>query len=105
MEADYLDRALQNFSGYIAIDELYDGPFCVLSLVDNRTFTRLVYRVLEHDPTQDDIRLFLRDFRVHLVARGLQVKGITTDCPRYMSGAYRYASAIVTAARIAIYGH
>jgi hypothetical protein len=25
---------LAEFSGYIAIDELYDGPFCVLSLVD-----------------------------------------------------------------------
>ena len=61
--ADYLDRALQNFSGYIAIDELYDGPFCVLSLVDNHTFIRLTYRVLEHDPTQDDIRAFLGDFR------------------------------------------
>jgi len=79
LEADYLDRALQNFSGYIAIDELYDGPFCVLSLVDNRTFTRLTYRVLEHDPTHDDIRLFLRDFRTHLEARGLHVQGITTD--------------------------
>jgi hypothetical protein len=79
LEADYLDRALRNFSGYIAIDELYDGPFCVLSLVDNRTFTRLVYRVLEHDPTHDDIRLFLRDFRAHLEVRGLTVTGITTD--------------------------
>jgi hypothetical protein len=48
-------------------------------LVDNHTFTRLVYRVLEHDPTQDDIRLFLRDFRAHLEVRSLQVRGITTD--------------------------
>jgi hypothetical protein len=48
-------------------------------LVDNHTFRRLVYRVLEHDPTQDDIRLFLRDFRAHLQARSLQVRGITTD--------------------------
>src|SRR5512135_82760 len=46
METDYLARALESFSGYIAIDELYDGPFCVLSLVDNRTFTRLTFRVL-----------------------------------------------------------
>lgn len=61
------------------MDELYDGPFCVLSLVDNRTFTRLAYRVLEHDPTHDDIRLFLSDFRAHLEARRLQVRGITTD--------------------------
>lgn len=58
---------------------MYDGPFCVLSLVDNRTFTRLTYRVLEKDPTQDDIRGFLRDFKAHLDARGLKVLGITTD--------------------------
>ena len=58
---------------------MYDGPFCVLSLVDNRTFTRLAYRVLEHDPTQDDIRAFLSDFRARLGARGLPLRGITTD--------------------------
>jgi Transposase len=58
---------------------LYDGPFCVLSLVDNRTFTRLMYRVLEKAPTQDDIRALLRDFKAHLDARGLKVAGVTTD--------------------------
>jgi hypothetical protein len=79
METDYLARALENFSGYIALDELYDGPFCVLSLVDNRSFTRLTYRVLEHDPNQDDILAFVCDFRAHLDARNLKVLGITTD--------------------------
>lgn len=79
METAYLAHALKDFSGYIALDELYDGPFCVLSLVDNRTFTRLIYRVLEADPTQDDIRALLRDFKAHLDARGLNVLGITTD--------------------------
>jgi hypothetical protein len=79
METAYLDRALQNFSGSIALDELYDSPFCVLSLVDNHTFTRLTYRVLEHDPTQDDIRGFVRDFKAHLDTAGLKVLGITTD--------------------------
>ena len=33
---EYLDAVLAEFSGYIAADELYDGPFCVLSIVDNR---------------------------------------------------------------------
>jgi Transposase len=79
METDYLARGLESFSGYIAVDELYDGPFCVLSLVDNHTFTRLTYRVLEKDPTQDDIRAFLGDFKAHLDARGLKVLGVTTD--------------------------
>lgn len=76
---EYLHQALENFSGYIAIDELYDGPFCVLSLVDNRRQTRLIYEVLDHDPTGADIERFLRRFRGELDARGLQVLGITTD--------------------------
>jgi Transposase len=50
-----------------------------LSLVDNRTFTRLMYRVLEKDPTQDDIRALLRDFKAHCEARGLTIRGVTTD--------------------------
>ena len=44
-ETDYLAWALADFSGYLAIDELDDGPFCVLSIVDNRTFKRLFYQV------------------------------------------------------------
>jgi len=79
METSYLARALENFSGYIALDELYDGPFCVLSLVDNRAFTRLTYRVLERDPNQNDIRAFVSDFKAHRDARNLKVVGITTD--------------------------
>ena len=38
MHNDYIDWALSDFSGYIGADELYDGPFCVLSIVDNRIF-------------------------------------------------------------------
>ncbi len=76
---EYLDWALFGFSGYIAADELYDGPFCVLSIVDNRTFRRLTYKVLDHDPTKKDIEAFLRDFRSQLVSRGLKLLGTTTD--------------------------
>src|SRR5438094_7069696 len=36
MDTDFLDWALADFSGYVAADELYDGPFCILSAVDNR---------------------------------------------------------------------
>ncbi|MFO0889889.1 MAG: hypothetical protein U0790_12200 [Isosphaeraceae bacterium] len=79
IEAEYLARGLEDFSGYIAVDELYDGPFCVLSLVDNRTFTRLMYRVLEKAPTRDDIRGLLRDFKARCDARGLTIRGVTTD--------------------------
>ena len=79
IDPDYLDWALSDFSGYIAADELYDGPFCILSIVDNRTFTRLLHEVLDHSPTHVDIEAFFRRFRAHLTARGLTLKGITTD--------------------------
>jgi Transposase len=79
IDTEHLDWALSDFSGYIAADELYDGPFCILSIVDNRTFKRLSYRVLDHAPTHADIIAFFRDFRRALAARGLDLKGITTD--------------------------
>jgi hypothetical protein len=79
LTTDYLDEVLADFSGYLAIDEVYDGPFCILSIVDNRRHRRLAFRVLEHDPTHDDIRSFLGEFQAQLEARQLQVKGITTD--------------------------
>lgn len=70
---------LADFSGYIAADELYDGPFCVLSIVDNRTFRRITYEVLDHDPTHADIERFFCTFRTLLKQRGLVLRGITTD--------------------------
>src|SRR6184192_3836883 len=79
MEGSYLDWALADFSGYIAADELYDGPFCVLFVVDNRTFKRLLYQVLDHDPGHKDIEAFLRRFEKALRQRGLVLQGVTTD--------------------------
>jgi hypothetical protein len=51
----------------------------VLSIVDNRTFKRLAYEVLDHDPTHADIRAFFERFRAALEPRGLVVQAITTD--------------------------
>jgi hypothetical protein len=79
MSDGYLDKALADFSGYLAIDEVYDGPFCILSVVDNHRYNRLAFRVLDHDPTQDDVRDFLKEFKGQLDKRGLEVRGITTD--------------------------
>ena len=76
---EYLDGALADFSGYIAADELYDGPFCVLSIVDNHNFRRLIYEVLDHDPTHDDMIRFFRRFRKELDQRNLKLLGVTTD--------------------------
>ena len=79
IKTDYIDKALLDFSGYIAADELYDGPFCVLFIVDNHKFNRLYYEVLDHNPTNEDITRFFRCFKQMLDARGLTLKGITTD--------------------------
>lgn len=79
MWTTYLDWALSDFSGYIAADELYDGPFCVLSIVDNRTFKRLLYQVLDHDPEHQDITKVFRRFRMALLLRSLKLHGVTTD--------------------------
>ena len=51
LRTEYFDAACENFSGYLAIDEVYDGPFCILSVVDNRRYHRLACAVLDHDPT------------------------------------------------------
>ena len=75
----YLDDALKEFSGYIAADELYDGPYCVLSIVDNRLFKRLSYDVLDHNPQQEDIQRFFQRFQERLDLRSLKLLGITTD--------------------------
>lgn len=79
MWTTYLDWGLADFSGYIAADELYDGPFCVLSIVDNRTFKRLLYQVLDHDPDHRDIVAFFHRFRMALRLRRLKLQGVTTD--------------------------
>jgi hypothetical protein len=79
MDAEFLDWALADFSGYVAADELYDGPFCILSAVDNRRYKRLLYDVLDHAPDHDDIRAFLGRLKTALVTRDLTLLGITTD--------------------------
>jgi hypothetical protein len=51
----------------------------VLSIVDNHTFKRIIYEVLDHDPAHDDLRRFFRRFKAILDARSLTLTGITTD--------------------------
>jgi len=79
MWTTYLNWGLADFSGYIAADEVYDGPFCVLSIVDNRTFKRLLYQVLDHAPDHQDIIAFFQRFQMALRLRGLALRGVTTD--------------------------
>jgi Transposase len=61
------------------VDELYDGPFCVLSAVDSPKQRRLLYEVLDHDPDHGDIRRFLGRLSSAIAARGGAVRGVTTD--------------------------
>lgn len=70
---------MADFSGYLAADELYDGPFCVLSAVDPHRQRRLLYEVLDHNPTHADIVWFLARLSDQITARGQAVLGITTD--------------------------
>ncbi len=79
MDGVFLDWALEAFSGYVAVDELYEGPYCVLSAVDNRQYKRILYEVLDHDPSHDDIEPFLRRLKKALDERELTLEGITTD--------------------------
>jgi hypothetical protein len=79
MATDCLDWALADFAGYGAADELYDGPLCMLSAVDNRCDKRILYDVLDHDPTHEDIRVFLRRLHTALSTRHLTLVGVTTD--------------------------
>jgi hypothetical protein len=89
MWTTYLDWALRDFSGYIAADELYDGPFCVLSIVDSRTGKRLLYQVLDHDPDHQDITRFLQRFRMALRLRRRKLLGVTTDASPLYPGPLR----------------
>jgi len=79
MSGAFLAWALETFSGYVAVDELYEGPSCVLSAVDNRQYKRMLYEVLDHDPNHDDIAAFLGRLKTALDERTLTLKGITTD--------------------------
>src|SRR5438105_15091654 len=85
MDTDFLDWALADFSGYVAADELYDGPFCILSAVDNRRYKRILYDVLDHDPTHDDIRAFLKRLETALSARDWTLVGIHNGWLRSLS--------------------
>jgi len=51
----------------------------MLSAVDNRRSKRILYDVLDHDPTPEDIRAFLQRLHTALAVRALTLRGITTD--------------------------
>ena len=79
IDGAFRDWALDSCSGYVAADALYEGPYCVLSVVDHRAFKRILYEVLDHDPTHDDITAVLGRLKRALDDRDLSLHGIPTD--------------------------
>jgi len=75
----FLAWALETFAGSAAVDARSAGPYGVLSAVDNRQDKRGVYAGLDHAPSPTDLEAFLGRFKPALDARGLPLKGITTD--------------------------
>ena len=63
----------------MAADELYDGPCCILSVVENRCDKRILSEVVDHAPTHADIRAFLERWKTALTARDLTLCGVTTE--------------------------
>jgi len=61
----------------------------VLSIVDNRRYKRLVYEVLDHDPSHEDILRFFHRFKKILDSRALVLEGITTDASALYPGPIR----------------
>jgi hypothetical protein len=51
----------------------------VLSVVDNRQYQRILYAVLDHEPTHPDITTFFGRLKTALTERDLVLQGITTD--------------------------
>ena len=49
-----------------------------LSAVDNRQYKRILYEVLDHDPSHDESEAFLGRLKTALDERELVLKGITT---------------------------
>lgn len=58
---------------------MYSGKFSILFLDDARTAKRLIYRVLDHAPTGEDILELLNSFKQIVTDRKLEVHGVTTD--------------------------
>lgn len=79
MDGAFLDWALASFAGSVAADELSEGPYCVLSVVDHRQDKRMLYAVLAHEPTHPDLTTFFGRLKTALTERDLVLQGITTD--------------------------
>lgn len=53
----------ETFSGQMAVDEVYDGPWCMLKATDPLNDLELDCRIIEGAPTEKDIREFFADLK------------------------------------------
>ena len=79
MRGAFLDWALEAVAGYVAAAALYEGPYCVLSVVDQRRDKRMLSEGLDHDPNHDDITALLFRLQAALAEGELTLHGSTTD--------------------------
>lgn len=67
---------LQDFSGYLVIDELHDGPYTIFYAVDAVARKRLGFLITREGATEETARRFLRQLQK---LGPLVVLGVTTD--------------------------
>lgn len=71
---------VKHFSGYLCIDEVHDGPYCIFYAVDAHWQKRIAFQISDSNGKGECLR-FLRSLK------DLRVRGVTTDG----LGVYRHA--------------
>ena len=74
LKIHYEPWIVEHFSGYLCIDEIYDGPYCIFYAVDPVLHKRVAFQISD-EATEAECRRFLR----YLADMGLAVQGVTTD--------------------------
>ena len=70
----YEPWVLKDFSGYLCIDEVYDGPYAIYYAVDPVTQKRVAFQISDKASEEET-----RRFCLSLREMGLAVKAVTTD--------------------------
>jgi len=56
-------KLLNDFSRQLAIDEMYDNGWCIIRVTDPHQNAEIAFKLLDRDPTKDDIEAILRDLK------------------------------------------
>jgi IS1 family transposase len=63
---------VEHFSGYLCVDEVHDGPYCIFYAVDARLQKRIAFQISDSAGKAECLQ-FLQSLK------GLKVRGLTTD--------------------------